>query len=602
MRSKPNSQAQRLPIQSSTDLYRQILRSYVVETCEPNWPVTKKLLGALRASDWNTVVKTVNQIASSDVTPEGYEPWTGTEVSVPFVHVVRTMAQLVGFVAKYDWSGLLELELTPDQKAWKKFRAREHLNRRLNAVFRGHRARGTFPAGDVILRRMQATIRRVLGDEPDFDLISQSCEFTSGACIGVKGSSVNLAEKLEIGSLTTSKCASSYYPQAVLNNVQLFEYHARQVFPDDRDIFCFDPKGVFAELGSWLRFEEESRILFVPKKFDCSRVIAKGPTINGFLQKGVDIWMRGRLKAVLNLDLTDQAVNQIMANEGSRFGYDPYVTLDLSSASDSITTELCRTLLPSAWFSFLNNLRTTSYKAVDPFSGSVVTRPFELFVNMGNGFAFPLETLIFAAAIVAVHHECGVLCDYRCYGDDVIVRQSLALRVIEVFHDLGFRVNKDKTHIHGPFRESCGANWYDGISVLPIYIRRKLEFIGDVYNLHNTIDSPAVKAVIYDFINQFNGVKHAVPDWSSYSFVTTEALRLPLDIIMTSRSASWSRKDRRWRFSLLRPLPKKASERMLFEGRSRRIDVLRLMQMLHGSHPDDAFAVRGVKGYITVAP
>jgi hypothetical protein len=53
----------------------------------------------------------------------------------------------------------------------------------------------------------------------------------------------------------------------------------------------------------------------------------------------------------------------------------------------------------------------------------------------------------------------------RVYGDDIIVPTHNALTVIEVLEAFGFKVNTNKSFWTGKFRESCGAEYYDGHNV-----------------------------------------------------------------------------------------------------------------------------------------
>jgi hypothetical protein len=89
------------------------------------------------------------------------------------------------------------------------------------------------------------------------------------------------------------------------------------------------------------------------------------------------------------------------------------------------------------------------------------------FSSMGNGATFCIETLLFAAACYAVGSK-----EFSVYGDDVIIETELfeAYKALTGF--LGFTINEEKSFTSGPFRESCGGDYYDGIDVTPVYIRQ----------------------------------------------------------------------------------------------------------------------------------
>lgn len=84
---------------------------------------------------------------------------------------------------------------------------------------------------------------------------------------------------------------------------------------------------------------------------------------------------------------------------------------------------------------------------------------------MGNGYTFTLETAIFAAVARLYSTTSSV------YGDDIIVESPAASDVIATLRHLGFYTNPEKTFVDGPFRESCGCDYWNGISVRPFYIR-----------------------------------------------------------------------------------------------------------------------------------
>jgi len=183
----------------------------------------------------------------------------------------------------------------------------------------------------------------------------------------------------------------------------------------------------------------------------------------------------------VGLDLRWQFPNQEMARQGSFPDSDGFCTIDLSSASDSISTELVRNLLPPDWFFFLNRIRSPSYR----LNSEGVSTPYEKFVTMGNGFCFPLQTLIFSALVHAVNPSARPGVDFRVYGDDIIVRRSIANDVISLLSVCGFSTNKRKTFVDGPFRESCGSNWYIGEDVTPMTLDKRLDSLQNLFKFIN---------------------------------------------------------------------------------------------------------------------
>jgi hypothetical protein len=106
--------------------------------------------------------------------------------------------------------------------------------------------------------------------------------------------------------------------------------------------------------------------------------------------------------------------------------------------------------------------------------------------SMGNGFTFPLETLIFwALASACVELDApGSRTRTLAYGDDLIVDVRAVPLIQEVFDICGFILNDDKSFWDGSFRESCGKDYVFGIDVRPIYVKDALSFL-DLITLHN---------------------------------------------------------------------------------------------------------------------
>nr|APG77179.1 hypothetical protein [Shahe levi-like virus 2] len=234
----------------------------------------------------------------------------------------------------------------------------------------------------------------------------------------------------------------------------------------------------------------EGNVLFtVPKNADIDRAAAKEPDWNMFLQKGVGSFIRNRLKKV-GVYLEDQGFNNFWSCEGSKTG--SHATLDLRSASDSISISLVHLLLPSDWAVLLDDLRS-KYMDID---GS--RRELNMFSSMGNGFTFELESLIFWALAKSVTTICSTRSDIptvnnygwnlcTVYGDDIIVPTFAASTLTNTLVSLGFLVNTEKSFVTGSFRESCGGHWFKGKDVKPFYIRKPIDRISRVIWLLNTL-------------------------------------------------------------------------------------------------------------------
>lgn len=160
------------------------------------------------------------------------------------------------------------------------------------------------------------------------------------------------------------------------------------------------------------------------------------------------------------VDLRDQAWNQALASVAGEWNL---ATLDLSAASDHVSYELVRDLLPPDWFTLFSLFRSPLMQISKGH-----TIKLEKWSTMGNGYTFPLESLIFYAVVKAtVPRE--DLCVCAVYGDDIIVPQADAAHVIERLEYLGFQLNREKSFLAGSFFESCGRDYFHGRQCRPSF-------------------------------------------------------------------------------------------------------------------------------------
>lgn len=214
------------------------------------------------------------------------------------------------------------------------------------------------------------------------------------------------------------------------------------------------------------------KLAFVPKDAKTDRSIETQPMVNSFVQLGIGSFIKRRLKAH-GCDLYNgQALNAEYARRGSLDG--TFATLDLSSASDTISYMLVLELLPPGWFELLDSVRTPFLKTK---KGLQILQRFSA---MGNGYTFELESLIFYAIARVVSD--GQFC--HVYGDDIIVATDVADEVAKRLTAYGFTVNHSKSYTEGRFRESCGKDFFDGVDVRPVYVKGLLSY-KELFRLHN---------------------------------------------------------------------------------------------------------------------
>lgn len=197
-----------------------------------------------------------------------------------------------------------------------------------------------------------------------------------------------------------------------------------------------------------------SHIAFVPKDAKTDRTICIEPHINGYAQLGLGSFLRSRFKSWVNLD-TGQEVNRFLASMAQEWRL---ATVDLASASDTISRALIWYLLPEAWAELLDRCRSHSYNL------DGVEAEFEKFSSMGNGFTFELESIIFYA-LARASGSCEALT--ASYGDDIICEAACFDNLQKLLEFCGFEVNWNKSFHRSAFYESCGADFFDGQNVRP---------------------------------------------------------------------------------------------------------------------------------------
>ena len=382
------------------------------------------------------------------------------------------------FRAYFLKSSLLGDQKQKRSEAERKFisaeRACARSNRRLRFYFR-YTAREN-PIYRIILSRARGLISEVLGNftESTLEHILDFSRPGGGIAIGsLKRDFVTLPYKLGVETrLVCTEACLPYARMLVETSPHWLKLHAS---------VDWNNKVVTVPYEKTL----SNRIGFVPKDATTMRTIAVEPHLNMCLQLGTHEYISRRLKAV-GVDLGDQTRNQRAAKRGSTDWHelDPIVTIDLSSASDSISRGLVERLLPTVWFEFLDALRSKNYVlgGGDPVE-------FQKWSSMGNGYTFSLESLLFWALAKA----CSTLSssdDMICvYGDDICLRRGSAALFTEVLKYAGFSVNLEKSAFYGPFRESCGEDYWAGDRVVPLYLR-EITFLKptDMYRLVNRLN------------------------------------------------------------------------------------------------------------------
>ena len=296
-----------------------------------------------------------------------------------------------------------------------------------------------------------------------------------------------------------------------------------------------------------------SRLTTVPKNEETERTIAIEPSGNMCLQLAAGLYLENALRHI-GLDIRNQQQKNIaMAKRGSELG--DVATLDLKSASDMISIDLVRALMPGVWFDLLMKLRSPviTIPADGKGQDSGIQVELHMISTMGNGFTFPLMTLIIVALIYGFRCTRGgpnlfiSWADTCVFGDDIIIPVDEYIGFVDVLTKAGLVVNLDKSYSFGPFRESCGGDFLNGVDITPFYVK-SLAALPDVYVVINQLlewvarehkPLPRTLTLLRSFVD---GKPHLVPEWHnpnqgiltsgcphrfSYLSITNEMVRIP---------------------------------------------------------------------------
>lgn len=369
----------------------------------------------------------------------------------------------------------------PTIKAFKNFLRFEHLCSKTNQdpIFHLYQSDDDSPELSTydnlvttkIMRYIEEEISRILGDRPNLETFCANLRHGPGSTADKRGQRSILIEKF-IPPISCTKSSEKLLQSTImfdrrwyrsLTDAGNYNSHIEYVEPSCNDI---------------LQEATCSSLEFVKKTSDIDRTITIEPTGNMYLQLGIDYLIRDSLRKI-GVDINTQEKNQYLArfaSEGNEL-----VTIDLSSASDSIALTWLN-LFPPKWCELILACRTHKTSLTDArISSEELILPLEKISSMGNGYTFSLETLVFTSIISAVCRYHGYNFSDRIdmiavYGDDIIVPKEIYGTLSYMLHRLGMRENMEKTFSHGPIRESCGMDYYNGkridrytIKNVPVY-------------------------------------------------------------------------------------------------------------------------------------
>jgi hypothetical protein len=248
-----------------------------------------------------------------------------------------------------------------------------------------------------------------------------------------------------------------------------------------------------------------SNLGFAAKNAEISRTRTTEPSLPMVYQLATGKVLEDVIRQRYGVDLATQPdCNRELSRIGSLSR--EVSTTDLSSASDATAVKLFKWAMPyreiQNWFLWIR-----SDRAANPLKkGEWID--LHVLSSMGNGFTFPLMTLLFLCVVEAVYRHLDIPMiknkidrrgnrttpgNFGVFGDDIIVDSRAFQLVNHLLEMLGYVVNREKSFgphengTDGSFRESCGTDWFLGHNVRGVYCK--------------TLDTPQRR---YTLINRLN--------------------------------------------------------------------------------------------------
>jgi hypothetical protein len=365
---------------------------------------------------------------------------------VPFFgqsFTVKARCQLDGFLDRYTFKQDL---MSEEERTENTFSELLHDQARISSFHE------YTPSVNLVMREARRIIKGILGSY-NLEEHYEGCQFGRRASVGNPYSRAYLDVKLTQDPLTGS-----------IGHIRWFKSYLRT----DRVLLS-----VLAERSKTRRAFTVCTELsqsFAPKSHKKVRGIVPNTLLGTFYTYGLGVVLVQRLRDA-GLDITRlQDIHKRIAQSGSLRRH--IVTADLKAASDSITGVLVQKLFPREWWNVLRCGRIPYIRF------NKVSYRTDTFAGMGNGFTFPMQTLIFYSILKAIGNLTSIKGKYSVYGDDLIYPSPLHKYVVPVLEELGFRLNPEKTYCKLFFRESCGGDFYHGVDVRPVRPQGQSELLG----------------------------------------------------------------------------------------------------------------------------
>lgn len=416
--------------------------------------------------------------------------WSASDYDTP--DAARRAYVATEFLSK---ASFLETTFKRDEVALRKFAEAEERCASVNARFTKLDVSGGYSDANVwLLHAVTRKITRVLGYF-DVEELLESCSWGPGATYSLRGARTGPVNKFRKERGMTPSCYTLF------NSIFSRAYPLWDKYLTDTSKKCDADEGT-SSLCAPFEVVQGNRVICVPKNSKTDRVIAAEPGLNLWFQLGVGRMIGRRLYRHLGIDLESQDRNQLLAYYASRSG--SLATVDFSAASDTIAYKLVEEVIPPQWFDVMTSLRSVYGELPD---GRTVK--YHKFSSMGNGYTFPLQSLIFACSAIACCeyvNEHGVEADgdyVGVFGDDVVIPTGAYQLFSEFCSFLGFSFNAKKSFASGDFRESCGAHYLRGVDLKPLYLKERLKDAFSIYRMANGTRRLASRNMYYGCDSRF---------------------------------------------------------------------------------------------------
>lgn len=235
-------------------------------------------------------------------------------------------------------------------------------------------------------------------------------------------------------------------------------------------------------------FERKCEIRFVPKDSRGPRTISKEEfgaiqgqmAFNDFITQYLEYKSAGRIL------FSDQSIHRELAKQSSVDR--TYATLDLKEASDRVRLSVVSHITQNSpvFRQATRTLRAESYVLNN------IEHKLNKYANMGSGLCFPtLALIIYVAAITSLTEVRKVskkeARTVYVYGDDIICRSADFKTVTRGLERVGLVINQTKSFVRGFFRESCGGDYFKGVSVAPVRLKLSNEGLPTIKDCRNGV-------------------------------------------------------------------------------------------------------------------